>query len=422
MEGTPFSRYSFIGGHPRSVVHSQGRSITVWENGLKTTTEGNPFDEIDRRLRNTPRSAALPHFTGGAVGYWGYDVKDHLENLPSLARDHDCPDAAWMFVDAVIVVDHSHRETFLAGTQEGVDRLEASLHSPTPRRVRTPCPYRIRPTIRREDYLDRIQRIRQYIASGDVYEVNLTQRFDVLFDAGVPSPVDLFRSLTTVSPSPFSALIEFGDFAVISSSPERFLRVQGREIESRPIKGTRPRSMDFHEDERNFLHLMYSSKDRAENTMIVDLVRNDIGRVAQTGSVRVPQLCAVEPYSTVFQMVSTVTGQLDVPFVTMDAVKACFPPGSMTGAPKIRAMEIIEELEPFKRGIYSGALGYMGYDGHCDLSVVIRTMILEKERAYFQTGGAIVWDSDPESEYQECLDKAKGIIKSLEELRMENPS
>lgn len=204
---------------------------------------------------------------------------------------------------------------------------------------------------------------------------------------------------------------------MISSSPERFLSLRDKSLESKPIKGTRPRRADFFEDEANYLDLLHSEKDRAENVMIVDLVRNDMGRVSETGTVKVPHLCIIEKYSTVFQMVSTIQSKLETGKDSTDAIRACFPPGSMTGAPKIRAMEIIEELEEFKRGIYSGALGYIGYDGDVDLSVVIRTLILHKDEGYFQTGGAIVWDSEPDKEYQECLDKAQGIINALEQLK-----
>lgn len=418
LPGTSNSRYSYMGCFPRTLLMSKGPRVTVIEDGKTSVFDADPFDEVQKRQR-ARATAGLPFFSGGAVGYWGYDLKDRLERLPSMAATNDLPDAAWMFVDAVVVADFEKRTTFLSGTPDGMAQLAAALKTEPVRPQRPSFRYTISPALSRQEYLDRVERIRRHIAAGDVYEVNLTQRFDVTVDTDSPAPdLDIFLSLATVSPSPFSALLNFGQFSVISSSPERFLRVNGRLAESRPIKGTRPRRYDFHDDESSYFDLLRSEKDRAENVMIVDLVRNDLGRVAKTGTVNVPELCAIEPYATVFQMVSTITAEIESAHSTMDAVKACFPPGSMTGAPKIRAMEIIESLEPSKRGVYSGALGYMGYDGNCDLSVIIRTLILEGRSGYFQTGGAIVWDSDAEKEYQECLDKAEGIRKALE--RIEN--
>jgi para-aminobenzoate synthetase component 1 len=417
-------RFSYLSCDPVLTISAKQDRITLEENGKTTSFEGNPFDLIDRRLRECQidyrfdkKMFGQNFFSGGAVGYWGYDLKDQLEKLPSTAQDDpSSPDAVWMFYDGVVIIDHVNRKYYLTGTDEKIGQLEKIIFADTAKPEKmVSFDYEITKTVSKKEYLKKIEAIHEYIACGDVYEINLAQRFDVkLKGANTWTHYHIFKNLFETSPSPFSALLKCGEFSVISSSPERFLRIRGKELESKPIKGTRPRRADFFEDEAMYMELLKSEKDRAENVMIVDLVRNDIGRVSETGSVKVPGLFDIEKYTTVFQMVSTVTGQLENGRTPMEAVKACFPPGSMTGAPKIRAMEIIEELEEFKRGIYSGALGYMGYDGNSDLSVIIRTLILEGDRGYFQTGGAIVWDSDPEQEYQECMDKAQGIIRALE--------
>lgn len=359
-------------------------------------------------------------FFGGAVGYWGYDMKDRIETLASTALvQRELPDAFWMFYDGIIVIDHFTNRYYLAGTEEGIAALQNEIHGPdSPAKKTDRFDYSILPTISKEIYLNHLMKIKNYIASGDVYEVNLAQRFDLKIESkDLWTDFNLFKSLVETSPSPFSALLRCGDLSVISSSPERFLKIVDHEAESRPIKGTRPRRKDFFEDEALYFDLLHSEKDRAENVMIVDLVRNDLGRVSETGSVRVENLFEIENYSTVFQMVSTIKSKISSRFNVLDAVKACFPPGSMTGAPKIRAMQIIEELEPYKRGVYSGVLGYIGYDGNADLSVVIRTLVMNGSKGYFQTGGAIVWDSLPLEEYRECLDKTEGMIRALERLK-----
>lgn len=409
-------------------ISAKKDTVLIHANGTVQNTQGNPFDVLRTLIaaRNIDfkfdkNSLGVNFFSGGAVGYWGYDLKDFLEKLPSSARDEsDRPDAYWMLFDGLIVIDHFTDKYYLTGTEEAIDHLEQKMKKDPDDRLLSPddFDYRIEAVTSKDSYLKKIGNIKECIANGDVYEVNLAQRFNIKIENKTEwADFKIFKSLVETSPSPFSAILKCGEFSVISSSPERFLSVRDGSIESKPIKGTRPRSSDFFEDEANYFDLLNNPKDRAENVMIVDLVRNDLGRVSETGSVQVPHLCRIEKYSTVFQMVSTIRSKLESGKDYMDAIKACFPPGSMTGAPKIRAMEIIEELEEFKRGIYSGALGYMGHNGDLDLSVVIRTLILKGDEGYFQTGGAIVWDSEPEKEYQECLDKAQGIINALEKLK-----
>ena len=422
----PDSRFSYMGCDPYIVIRSTGDQNTIHKDGIIEKKTCSPFDCVQECLSNGPLrfdSDILPEniFFGGAVGYWGYDLKDLLEKLPSHAsRTFDVPDAFWMFYRAVIVIDHRVQKKYFIGDPVQVGQLEAAILPgfEVPTKPKS-FEYQVSTTVSEKEYAQKIESIKDSIACGDVYEVNLTQRFRLFFQEGEPwRDFWMFKSLTETSPAPFSAILKCNDFFVISSSPERFLKIVEGQAESRPIKGTRPRGGSWDEDEANFLDLYFSDKDRAENVMIVDLVRNDLGRVSETGSVGVKDLFKIEKYSTVFQMISTIYSRLKNDLNAIDAIKAGFPPGSMTGAPKISAMNIIENLEPLKRGVYSGALGYMSFDGNCDLSVIIRTLITKGQEGYFQTGGAIVWDSVAEQEYRECWDKARGILQALENLKL----
>jgi para-aminobenzoate synthetase component 1 len=260
------------------------------------------------------------------------------------------------------------------------------------------------------DYLQAVRRAKDYIAAGDIYQVNLSQRMSAPL---ATTPMSLYRRLTQENPAPFSAYLETPDAAIVCCSPERFLQVRSDEVETRPIKGTRPRGSTPEEDARLAAELLASEKDRAENVMIVDLERNDLGRVCEYGSVHVPELFALESYATVHHLVSTVRGRLRPGATALDCLRASFPGGSITGAPKVRAMEIIEELERTRRGVYTGAIGYLCFSGDMDVNIVIRTLVVRDGTAYFQVGGAIVADSDPEGEYQETLDKARALARGL---------
>lgn len=420
------SRFSYMSCDPCVVFTAERNKIIIKKKEKIEKYEGNPFQHFDSLMtaqkidyKFNTQIAGIPFFKAGAIGYWGYDMKNHIEQLPSTAvNNQNPPDACWMFYDGHIVIDHLKDKYYFVGTDEGIQRLERLVNiSENIQPQNEAVAYSIGHTVTKDDYLKQIGIVKEHIADGDVYELNLAQRFNVIFRKKDEwTDFRVFKNLIDASPSPFSAILKCRDVSVISSSPERFLHIHDREIESKPIKGTRPRRSDFFKDEAMYFELLHSEKDRAENVMIVDLVRNDLGRVSETSSVRVNRLFEIEKYKTVFQMVSTINSKLKEECTNIDAVKACFPPGSMTGAPKIRAMEIIDELELFNRGVYSGALGYIGYDGTMDLSVVIRTLIMQGEQGYFQTGGAIVWDSEAEEEYQECIDKAQGIIKALERL------
>jgi para-aminobenzoate synthetase component 1 len=258
--------------------------------------------------------------------------------------------------------------------------------------------------------MEAVEKVREYIRNGDIFQANLSQRFEVSL---ATNPYAIYRRLRSINPAPFAAYLNFDDVKIISASPERFLKLDGDIIQTRPIKGTRPRGKTAVEDERLANELLSSEKDRAENVMIVDLERNDLGRVASYGSVIVPELTALESYATVFHLTSTVEGRLADGKDRVDLLKATFPGGSISGAPKVRAMEIIEEIEPTRRSVYTGAIGYLGFDGGMDLNIAIRTIMAVRNKMYFQAGGGIVFDSDPESEYNETLDKASALMQAL---------
>ncbi|MFH1485142.1 MAG: aminodeoxychorismate synthase component I, partial [Chloroflexota bacterium] len=285
-----------------------------------------------------------------------------------------------------------------------------TLVEETPRGASPQGQGRLRGNFEHRAYIGAVERAREYICAGDIFQVNISQRFDA--PLSIP-PYDLYRELRAINPAPFACYLNLDEVAVVSSSPERFLRLSGDRVETRPIKGTRPRGKTPSEDELMAQQLAASAKDKAEHVMIVDLERNDIGRVCRYGTVRVGELMALEKYATVFHLTSTVEGRLRREKGRIDLLKACFPGGSITGAPKVRSMEIIEELEPTKRSVYTGSIGYLSFSGDMDLNIAIRTILMTQGRAYFQVGGAIVYDSEPEAEYQETLDKAKALIQAV---------
>jgi para-aminobenzoate synthetase component 1 len=262
-----------------------------------------------------------------------------------------------------------------------------------------------------EEYKKAVNRVREYIAAGDVFQVNLSQRFEADLEI---APYELYKRLRTVNPAPFASYLNFPGVTVVSASPERFLKVQGDLVETRPIKGTRPRGRDPVEDERLACELIHSTKDRAENLMIVDLERNDLGRVCRYGTVKVTELAILETFPSVFHLTSSIMGRLCRNKSNIDLIKATFPGGSITGAPKVRAMEIIDELEPIKRAVYTGSLGYLSFHEDMDINIVIRTFVIKEGRVYFQVGGGIIYDSDAEAEYVETLDKARALITALQ--------
>ncbi len=420
-------RHSFIGFDPFRVIVARDGVVTI--DGAPVA--GDPWQVLREELAHH-RSAAvpgLPPFQGGAIGYLGYELAGHLEDVPCPPADpDDFPDMQMMLCDLVVAIDHDARRALVVSSghpesdpdarrrraQHRLDQAVARLAGAValdPPPVPSGVP-RIAPDVPRKAYERSVRRVIDYILAGDIFQANISQRFVAELPAGL-GPLDLFRRLQAGNPAPFSAYLTLGEVVIASSSPERFLRLDGDRVETRPIKGTRPRGATPAEDDALAAELAASEKDRAENVMIVDLLRNDLSRVCRDGSVEVPELCAVQRFATVMHLVSTVTGRLRAGLGAVDLLAACFPGGSITGAPKIRAMEIIAEIEATRRGPYCGAIGYIGFDGALDTSVVIRTFAIRGRRVTFQAGGGVVADSDPAGEYEETLAKARALIAAL---------
>ncbi|TET40712.1 MAG: aminodeoxychorismate synthase, component I [Dehalococcoidia bacterium] len=428
MDPEKLGRYSFMGSDPFLVLRSYGKQISLIYSDRREIIVGNPFDVLGEMLEKyalDPCPSPTP-LIGGAVGYFSYDLCHFIERLPSTAIDDlHLPECYLAFYDALLAFDNLEGRAYIAST--GFPELEeekrmrrAGERLEELRDMIAETPYsevalsvkktKMRANFTPEQYVKAVATDREYICAGDIFQVNLSQRFE----ADLPiTPYELYRRLRLINPAPFASYLNFDGVAVASASPERFLRLQGDIVETRPIKGTRPRGRSPEEDEALARELLQSIKDRAENVMIVDLERNDLGRVCRYGTVRVSELWALEKYATVFHLTSTVVGRLREDKNRIDLLKATFPGGSISGAPKVRAMEIIDELEPTRRSLYTGSIGYLSFSGEMDLNIVIRTFIIKDGKAYFQVGGGIVYDSDPEAEYQETLDKARAMIEAL---------
>ncbi len=457
MDPQRLGRYSFLGSEPFLVMSSRGSEITLIRGREHEVQHGNPFDTIGKLLEvyKLDYCPAPVPFVGGAVGYFSYDLCHFVERLPSTAMDDlKLPECYFAFYDAIFAFDHLDGRAYLVATgfpelEEGqrlkrarmrLEGMKNWLHashsviavsqSPeqsegeakqsrdrdcfvatAPRNDRQNKEIMLKSNFIPEEYIKAVNRVREYIAAGDVFQVNLSQRFEA--DLEIP-PYELYKRLRRVNPAPFASYLNFPRVAIVSASPERFLKVQGDLVETRPIKGTRPRGRDPVEDQRLAQELTHSIKDRAENVMIVDLERNDLGRVCRYGTIKVTELAILETFPTVFHLTSTIVGRLRRGKSDIDLLKATFPGGSITGAPKVRAMEIIDELEPTKRSVYTGSIGYLSFNGDLDINIVIRTFLIRKGRAYFQVGGGIIYDSDSEAEYMETLDKAKALIQALQ--------
>jgi len=446
-------RYSFLTADPFAWLWSKGQQVCV--SGLRRPLESaDPFAVLAELLARHRIDAApgLPPFQGGAAGLFGYDLCHHLERLPRpRCDDFAMSDLAVGFYDWVVAFDHAAGRAWLLSTglpeseprrrrqraQRRLRKIKQWLRdapgpvvqpaAPAPASLASQWPVAsfdgLTSNFQPADYLQTIRRAIEYIHAGDCFQVNLAQR--LLYPAQV-SALELYRRLRVRNTAPFAGYFDLGEFVVASASPERFLRVARGEqepandglqvpdvVEARPIKGTRPRGMLPAEDQARIEELRHSAKDRAENIMIVDLLRNDLGRVCRYGSVRVPAVCRVETYRTVHHLVSEVCGRLRAGLGPIDLLRAAFPGGSVTGAPKIRAMEIIAELEPTARGAYCGSLGYIGFDGAMDTNILIRTFTIGRGWIQFPVGGGIVADSDPETEYEETWHKAEGLLRAL---------
>ncbi len=431
MDPQKLGHYSFIGSDPFLVMKSKGDEITLIHKGVEGKKRGNPFDILSEILQTYAIDGSrMPvPFTGGAVGYFSYDLCHFIEKLPKNAVDDlNLPELYFGFYDAIVAFDHQENKTYLISTGfpelEEVKRLRRAqarinelrnmvMLAPPPGIARETVAARskkLKANFSHAGYLEAVAKAREYICAGDIFQVNLSQRLEV--DINI-DPYELYKRLRKINPAPFANYFNFDGVSIVGASPERFLKLRGDWVETRPIKGTKPRGKTPKEDRALAESLLKSVKDRAENIMIVDLERNDIGRVCRYGTVKVKELAILETYPTVFHLTSMVVGQLREGKSVIDLVKATFPGGSITGAPKVRAMEIIDELEPTCRSVYTGSLGYLSFSGDTDLNIVIRTFIIKNGRVYFQVGGAIVYDSKPEAEYIETLDKGRALIRAL---------
>jgi para-aminobenzoate synthetase component 1 len=435
---SPHARYSFVAARPFLSLRSFGSRCEFSHPCSQTgeagnyTQFGNPWRILEGLMARyeLPDEPDAPFPLGGCFGYWGYDLKEFLETrLPRRAvNDLDLPDCQVGFYDSLVAFDHHLGKTWIISTGLGVDGSRSEtrarqqlefwqglLQSPAsalaPRTSRpAPRASLMTSTLSRAEFIARVETVRNYIRSGDVYQVNLSHRLAASCDL---SGWEFFQRLAAISPAPFSAYLDCGDFQIVSSSPELFMRLSGLHILTRPIKGTRPRSADADRDAQLTYELQTSPKEMAELVMITDLLRNDLGRVCEFGSVQVPELVRLERHPHVQHLVSTVEGRLRKEVTHFGAFASCFPGGSITGAPKIRAMEIIDELEPVTRGPYTGALGYLGFNRESQLAIAIRTAVCREGTVYFHAGAGIVADSIPEAEYEETLAKAAGFIAAL---------
>ena len=427
MNSASLGRYSFIALDPFSTLQYRHDKVVFDGQPLEGVFV---FEWLSKKMKAMPMEAhdELPPFQGGVAGLFSYDLVRSLEKLPHQAiDDKGYPDMVLGWYDLVIAFDQVEKKAFIFSSglpeREGkqrLDRAEKRLKqclqwikylNPLPLSKKTKVG-KIVSNHSRESYIEAVNKAKNYIVEGDIFEVNLSQRFSAKISPDV-DPLAIYDTLRSVNPAPFSGFARLGDTVIASSSPERFLKVEGRYVETRPIKGTMRRSRCLVEDAVLAQQLHASEKDRAENTMIVDLMRNDLSRVCKPYSINVPQLCKVEGFQTVHHLVSVVEGCLEDDKDPVDLLQACFPGGSITGAPKIRSMEIIDELEGSRRGPYCGSLGYLGFDGAMDTNILIRTLVFKGNEITFQAGGAVVLDSNPEEEYRETILKAEALVRSL---------
>jgi anthranilate synthase component 1 len=428
--GEQVGRYSFLGKDPFLILRSRGGK-TIIDRAGQTSESDKPFVAAARELMaafHSPFVHGLPRFTGGAVGYLGYDAAAWFEPVPLQSTTEVDEEAGFMLFDTVLAFDHvRHRILIIANARitgdedleslyqfarakiDFVEReLDRTLSKSVPARSE---PVAISSNVTRDQFEANVRTAKEYIAAGDIYQVVLSQRFETRFDA---DPFMAYRALRHVNPSPYMYFLRMGGRAIVGSSPEMLVRVEGQLMQTHPIAGTRPRGRTEEEDLRLAEELKRNEKERAEHVMLVDLGRNDLGRVATYGTVKVPTYMTLERYSHVMHLVSIVEGRLSDKHDRLDALVACFPAGTVSGAPKVRAMEIIAELENRRRGVYAGAVGYLDFAGNLDFCITIRTVVIENGRAYVQAGAGIVADSNPAAEYEETRDKARAVIQALE--------
>lgn len=425
--GEQVGRYSFIGNAPSLVLEVRGEEAVVRRGTqaekLSLSATYDPLHLLRDLLRGyqVARVAGMPPFMGGAVGYLGYDTVRYFEDLPPCPRDElGLPDVVFMFVDRLVIFDHVKRQMKVLSCchshQEGVEKIEQVLDAlASPLLPEEPSPAGkeggpISDTTPQE-YMEMVRRTKEYILAGDIFQAVLSHRLRHQTQA---HPFAIYRALRRLNPSPYMFYLDFGPFQLIGSSPEMLVRLEGRQAETRPIAGTRPRGRTAEEDEAMGRELLADPKERAEHVMLVDLGRNDLGRVCHFGTVHVPLYMGLEKYSHVIHIVSSVQGELREGEEAFGLLRSCFPAGTLTGAPKIRAMEIITEMEGMRRGPYGGAVGYLGFDGNMDTCITIRTIVKKGDTVYLQGGAGIVADSDPEREYQESMNKIEAMARAVE--------
>ncbi len=433
--GEKWGRYSFLGTQPRAVIRSRNRTVEIIEDGKETILEGEPLD-ILRGYMSRFEAAPLEgvdRFSGGAIGYMAYDIVKHFEKLPDISKgDLDLYELCFILTDTFLVFDNmEHRIKVVCNAfvdeaadgeriySEAVSKIDSLVRTLKEGRLPTDseAPAEQRPVTSnfpRKDFLSAVRRVKEYIGDGDIIQAVISQRFETELNV---KPFDVYRALRVTNPSPYMFFLRLGGVELAGSSPEILVRVEGDEINVRPIAGTRPRGADESRDRALEEELLADPKERAEHLMLVDLGRNDVGRVARTGTVEVDEFMVIERYSHVMHIVSNVRGIMREDVDSFDVLSACFPAGTLTGAPKIRAMEIIEEIEPCKRGVYGGSIGYFDYSGNMDTCITIRTVLMKDGRAYVQAGAGIVADSDPEREYEETVNKARGVLKAVDMAR-----
>lgn len=429
--GEKWGRYSLLGASPRLTVRSKGKTVEIIEGHKKRTEEGDPVEVLRTLVAgfDAAHVEGAPRFFGGAIGYIGYDMVRSIEKLPDTSpADLGLYDMFFIFTDTLLVFDNiEHKikvisnaliedgadleKTYSEATEKIESLVKALRTREIPQTQDAPgSAPEIRSNFRREDFYSAVEKAKDYITEGDIFQVVLSQRFETALEV---EPFDIYRALRVVNPSPYMFFLRLGGVTLVGSSPEILVRVEDSDINVKPIAGTRKRGRDAEEDISLEKELLADPKERAEHIMLVDLGRNDVGRVAEAGTVRVDEFMTVERYSHVMHIVTNVRGTMKKGSDSFDALRACFPAGTLTGAPKVRAMEIIEELEPCKREVYGGSVGYFGYSGNMDMCITIRTLVIKDNRIYIQAGAGIVADSVPEKEYEETENKARGILKAV---------
>jgi anthranilate synthase component I len=430
--GENIARYTFTGANPEEVFRSRGNVCAIETGGRTERLIENPIEML-RKLSSRYRPVrvpGLPPLIGGGIGYFAYDMVRLIEQIPATGADEmKLDDCVMMFFRGLVAFDHvrhsvwviqnvftegkgSLRQKYDAAARE-IHNTRRKLEGPLPRTRRTASrrPLRVKSNFARPAYLAAVRKAKSYIRAGDIFQVVPSQRFSAQTDA---DPFEIYRALRVVNPSPYLYYLKLDDLSVVGSSPEMLVKVQNQKVSYRPIAGTVPRGRNESEDQTFEKNLLADPKERAEHIMLVDLGRNDLGRVSEYGSVTVERLMFVERYSHVMHLVSSLSGKLRPGLDCFDALMACFPAGTVSGAPKIRAMQIIDELEPTRRGIYAGAILYLDFSGNLDSCIALRTLVAKNGRAYIQAGGGVVADSVPEREYQETVNKARAIVTALE--------